>query len=83
MKTSQSSLPVVCKMLERALVGPGEYGMCLERETVGTRAKKTGAMRRSRPCHLRGPSHHSNIPWPLIPEDLPHLHIWAVAAGGG
>lgn len=92
-KTFQNSLPVVCTVSECALVDPSADGVCLKMETVGTHARKTGVTRRlwlhspgnpflslaTLSQGLLSPFKH---PMPLIPEHLPHLDIWAAAAGG-
>lgn len=92
-KTFQNSLHVVCPVLECALVGPIADGVCLKMEAVGTHARKTAVTRRLW-LHCTGSPFRSlatlsqgllspfKHPMPLIPEHLPHLDIWAAAAGG-
>lgn len=90
---NKTKLPIVCTVSECALFGPGADGVCLKMERVGTHARKIGVMRRlwlHRPGSpfrslaalsqkLLSPFKH---PMTLILEHLPHLDIWAAAAGG-
>lgn len=55
-KTSQSSLPTGCKVLECALVGPSANGMSPEMETISVHAEKTRVTRTIRPRWSVSPS---------------------------